>query len=365
MFGMTTRNVAMLKHKSFFFISLYSILCISCVSTYKSKKNQASKNQNYVNPTKIQVDWKNLYEENQSSQIRSFLTYSKETKSELTQDDIPYAVDGIQASWNYKYAKAKDKYDFMRKYGVDCTRFLWHLYSEKMKLPFNSSQKNAPILSHTFAKNKKTKELKYFVPIKKENGSFIPRTGDILAFPGHALAVLDPKKCIAIQSASWVCRKMSYHGYCLDAAKGKDAGVTIYKLMNRGDCENGKWKQLDSPKNKFTAGWRHKSMNTWIEDLPKEASPQSTIKLIGYNIANRYIYFPGVTHPQKTSHLLASTKDSLGNKLDIVKIKVPSNARTGSLKIYWGNHHKPDQLHTVSTEQILKIDHSKYISSNH
>lgn len=365
MFGMTTRIVAMFRHISFFFISTFCLLYIGCVSSNKSKFSQSFKNKNYVNPTNIQVDWKNLYDENQSSEIRSFLTYSKETKMELTQDEIPYAVNGIHESWNNRYLKANNKYDHMRKYGVDCTRFLWHLYSEKMKLPFNASHKNAPILSQTFARSHSSKELKYFVPIKKQNGAFTPRTGDILAFPGHALAVLDPKKCIAIQSASWVCRKMSYQGYCLDAAKGKDAGVTIYKLMNKGDCEEGVWKQLDAPKNRFTAGWRHKALNTWIEELPTEALPQTTIKLIGYNIANRYIYFQGAKHAQKTSHSIATTTNKNGYKLDIVKVKVPHDAQTGKLKIYWGNHSKPNHGHTINSIQTLKIQKEKYLSINH
>ena len=38
--------------------------------------------------------------------------------------------------------------------------------------------------------------------------------------------------------------------------------------MNKGDCEEGAWKQLDAPKNRFTAGWRPQALNTWIEELP-------------------------------------------------------------------------------------------------
>lgn len=355
------KDGAMFKHIFILSLSIIYLLCIGCVSSKQYKK--ASKNQNYVNPTKIQVDWHNLENEHNSPQIKAFLNYSKETHHELSQNEIPYAVNGIQANWNDKYNEAYNKYDFMRKYGVDCTRFLWHLYKTKMQLPFNSRHKNAPILSSSFAKKHHTSELKYFVPIKMHNDAFKPRTGDILAFPGHALAVLDAKRCIAIQSASWVCRKMTSQGYCLDAAKGKDAGVTIYKLMNRGDCVNGVWKQLDSPKNKFTAAWRHKALNTWIEKLPKQASPHSTIELVGYNIANRYIYFQGIKEPQKTSHAIQTITDSNGTTLDVVSIFVPAKARTGKLKIYWGNQLTPDLQHTVASSQILKIQSDKYLSA--
>lgn len=345
---------------TFFFFYFFSTGC----TTSKNLNNKNSyQNQNYVNPTQVQVDWKNLYSKNHSTQVKSFLTYSKETKMELSEREIPYAWNGIAQNWNSKYLNSKNKYDFMRHHGVDCTRFLWHLYAEKMRLPFNAKIKSAPILSHSFAQSKINKELGNFVPLKKEGSLFKPRTGDILAFPGHALAVLDPNKCIAIQSASWVCKKITNSGSCLHSAKGKDAGVSIYKLMNRGDCHDGAWKQLDSPRNKFTAGWRHKALNTWIEKIPSKAEINETITLIGYNISNRFIYFSGAKHPSKTSHSQSKMNSINDYKLDIVSLKIPHDAKTGKLKIYWDNKIKPNIRHTVESNDVLYIENNKYLSS--
>lgn len=363
MFGMTTRKVTMFKHIILPTFCFFYFFVTGCTSTKNSHRKYINYNQNYVDPTRVEVDWKRLYSTNASSQVRSFLNYSKETKNELSEKKIPYASNGIAKNWDDKYLNSKNKYDFMRKNGVDCTRFLWHLYSEKMNLPFNSKTKGAPILSHSFAQRKSNSELKNFVPLKKNGNLFKPQAGDILAFPGHALAVLDPDKCIAIQSASWVCKKRADNGSCVNSATGKEAGVSIYKLTNRGDCENGLWKQLDSPKNKFTAGWRHKALNTWIEKLPPKANVNETITLIGYNISHRYIYFNGAKKPSKTSYSFSKTKNKKYENLDIVSIKIPHDAKSGKLKIYWDNKIKPDIRHTVESNDIIYIEKNTLLSS--
>ena len=343
----------------------FSIICLffaGCISSSKSKKHYYQ-SRSYVNPTQVPVDWNNLYLTNRSPKAKLFIEYSRETKFALNKDEIPYAWKGIPQNWNSSYYRAKDKYEFMRKNGVDCTRFLWHIYAERMKLPYNSKHKNAAILSQSFAQRRSTSELKNFIPIKKTGNAFKPRTGDILAFPGHALAVVDPEQCIAIQSSSWVCKKMSPDGSCHGSSTGKNAGVTVYKLMNKGDCENGFWKQLDSPKNKFTSAWRHKALNTWIEKLPSKAYNKETITLVGYNISRRFVYFEGSNNPSKTSYAKSQINSSNGYKLDVVTLKVPHNARTGKLKIYWGNNIKPDIRMTVQSNEILMINNNHMLSS--
>ena len=74
--------------------------------------------------------------------------------------------------------------------------------------------------------------------------------------------------------------------------------------MNKNDCANGLWNKLDSNKNKFTAGWRHKALNTWIEKIPKKAKNKQVITLVGHNISRRFIYFNGASHPVKTSYAI-------------------------------------------------------------
>jgi hypothetical protein len=363
MFGLPTRKAAMGKHILLLTLGIFCLFITSCISTSKSENKHFYQSRNYVNPTQVPVDWKNLYSTNNSSKIKQFLEYSQETKFALNEKEIPYAWKGIPQNWNASYNKADNKYEFMRINGVDCTRFLWHLYAEKMKLPFNSKHLNAPILSRTFAQKRSTSELKNFVPLKKIGAAFKPRTGDILAFPGHALAVVDPDRCIAIQSASWLCKKMGVNGSCFSADTGKNAGVSIYKLMNKGDCNNGLWKQLDSPKNKFTSGWRHKALNTWIEKLPSRAYKREIITLVGYNISRRFIYFAGTKTPSKTSYAKSQLKSSNGYKLEVVTLKIPTNARSGKLRIYWGNSIKPDINMTVLSNEILTIDNNQMFSS--
>jgi cell wall-associated NlpC family hydrolase len=256
--------------KKIYLLSTLGILCyfiISCSSSSKIESKPVNiqgiksneENFIFVNPTTVPIDWKRLQSKNRSKALKKFIKYSQEVKIELNKGSIPYAWKGISKDWNQNYFKAKNKYDYMRSNGIDCTRFLWYLYSQKIKLPYNSKIKNAPITSETFAKNNLNSQLKNFIRLTKTKKGFKPRTGDILAFPGHALAVLDPKKCIAIQSSVWLCTKIDQYGSCHDSVSGKNAGVSIYKLMNKGDCENGYWKQLDTPKNTFTSGWRPKA----------------------------------------------------------------------------------------------------------
>jgi hypothetical protein len=354
----------MLKQNIFLILCILSFILSGCMSSRKSSIYKYYQSKNFVNPTQTSVDWKYLYSNNQSSKVRTFLEYSKETKIELNKNAIPYAWQGIPQNWNSNYISSKNKYAFMRKNGVDCTRFLWHLFAKKMKLPYNSKDKNSAILSQTFAQKKVTSELKYFIPIKELGSAFKPRTGDILAFPGHALAVIDAQKCIAIQSASWICNKMSENGSCYEANRGKNAGVTVYKLLNKGDCENGYWKHLDTPKNKFTGAWRHQALNTWIEKLPKYAVSKEVITLVGYNISNRYIYFEGSSHASKTSYARSYVISPKGYKLDVVTLKIPFNARTGKLKIYWGNRLTPNIKMTVYSNDSIAINNSEIFSSN-
>lgn len=343
------------------FIIISIISCVSSNTKNNNKKYLQSKY--FVNPINTPVKWNKLYIENHSINAKLFLNYAKETKNILNEIDIPYILTKNYQLWDSNYIKAKDKYNFIQNNGIDCTRFLWHLYEKKMNLPYNSNYKNKVILSYSFSQKKMNNELKYFVPLKKIGKAFKPRTGDILAFPGHALAVLDPKDCISIQSASWLCKKMNLNGSCHESVSGLNAGVAIYKLMSKGDCNNGLWHHLDSPQNKFTAGWRHKALNTWIEKLPSKAFRNEKITLVGYNISNRFVFFAGSNYPSKTSYAISQIYSPNDYKLDIVSIKVPSNAQSGPLKIYWGNQIKPDINMTVESNEKIIIENSKILSS--
>ena len=364
MFVLTTRKVPMKKNTLIIVMSyFYFSIVVSCATKNQTKRNHVLPNSAYVNPSHPSVDWSKLHAQSDSPNVKTFLKFSKATQSKIKEQHIPYSWKGISENWDYHYFMSKDKYTFMRKNGVDCTRFLRHIFLEEMKLPYNSKEKNYPILSHSFSQNRSSSELKNFIPIKKLRNGFKPKTGDILAFPGHALVVIDAKNCIALQSASWLCKKFALNS-CYQSASGKHAGVTLYKLMNKTDCDNGTWKQLDAAKNKFTAAWRHKSFNTWIESMPHKAKPHQTITLIGYNISRRHIYFSGSVTPVLTSYAHDHKHNEQGDLLDIVTVKVPSTAKSGKLKIYWGNHLKPDNKHTVSSQTIINIEQQLLTKNN-
>ncbi|KAB8027396.1 hypothetical protein [Fluviispira multicolorata] len=353
----------MKKQIKYITISFICLFLTGCMSQ-KNSSMQRTYFGDYAEPKNVSVAWNSLYAENPSPEVRKFLSYSQDIKKNIYQRGIPYPAKTLSSNWDRNYLRASDKYNFMRKNGVDCTRFLWHLYAGEMNLPYNSKYKNSAILSHTFAKKQIDQELKNFVPLKKYKNGFQPRTGDILAFPGHALAVLDPKQCIAIQSTSWACEKMTAKGQCHKGTQGKNAGVVIYKLMNKTDCTNGIWNKLDSQKNKFTAGWRHKALNTWIEKIPQKTKTNQTITLIGHNISRRYIFFNGNTNPVKTSYALKVFKSSNGYPLDLVKVTVPKNAISGKIKIYWGNDLKPNITQTVSSKREIIIENNNKLLTN-
>lgn len=251
-------------------------------------------------PLGTQVNWAQLIKENQSPIAKQFINSSHTIYERLLYGGIPYPTQGITQRWENGYQSSYDKFVYMRKNGVDCTRLLRYLFLNMLHLPYNSKYKSAPIISHTFAGNNKHKDpqLKNFIPLPKTSKGFKPQTGDILAFPGHTIAVLDPKNCISIQSSIWMCKRIE-NDYCVDAEFGKAAGVSIYKLASSRFCKDGIWKGMDNEKLKFTVAWRHRAFNTWITEMPKIAKHKQVIILQGKNLAGKYIYFSGIKTPIK------------------------------------------------------------------
>lgn len=301
-------------------------------------------------PTGTQVNWDKLIDENQSPTAKKFIKSSFSINERLLYAGIPYPNKSITNTWENGYQSAYDKFIYMRKNGVDCTRLLRYLFLYMLNIPYNSQYPKAPIISNTFTDGslKSQKQLKNFIPIHKTAKGFRPQIGDILSFPGHSIAVLDPKNCIAIQSSIWLCKKIK-NGFCIDAEYGKSAGVSIYRLSNDRYCKNGYWKGMDNAKLNFTSAWRHRAFDTWITEMPTNAQQKSRINLVGKNLAGKYIYFTGSTTPVKAKLL---KRNSLG--LQSVFLNVPKDAKTGLLKIYWGTG-KPKFEKTIESPKTLMI----------
>jgi hypothetical protein len=257
--------------------------------------------------------------------------------------------------YQHKYNATKRKsrtylHRAMRKYGVDCTRLLRYIFLNMLHLPYNSSFSSEPIISSTFANtlSHSNTQLKNFTRIPKTTKGFKPQTGDILAFPGHTIAVLDPKNCIAIQSSIWLCKKIQ-NGFCVDAEYGNSAGVSIYHLASDRLCKNGIWKGMDSKKLNFTVGWRHRAFDTWIKEMPEKTFRHSRMTLIGKNLVGKFIYFTGSNQPIRTKLL-----KYLPSGLQSVTLITPKNATSGYLKIYWGTG-QPNIENTVDSYNKIII----------
>ncbi|MGY3803709.1 hypothetical protein ACWNT8_06600 [Pigmentibacter ruber] len=309
----------------------------------------------FSSPKEYPIKWNNLIAENPSPLAKEFVRSAEIINKRLMHGNIPYPSKKISLNWEKGYNHAEDKFVFMRKYGVDCTRLLRYLYINMLHLPYNSKFSTAPIISKTFTHNnpESMSQLKNFDQVPKTKQGFKPQTGDILAFPGHTIAVLDPENCIAIQSSIWLCKK-SEKGFCVDYDYGESAGVSIYHLASERFCKNGIWKGMDNNKLKFTIGWRHKAFNTWILTLPKEAKPGETILISGKNLANKYIYFTGSKTPVKARQIKRSSIYLKDHQIQTVKITVPNNATTGKLKVFWGTG-KPSPEKTVESQAALNI----------
>ncbi|APJ03013.1 hypothetical protein [Silvanigrella aquatica] len=303
-------------------------------------------------PLGTQVDWEQLINENQSPIAKQFVQSSYNIYERLLYGGIPYPSKKITTNWEKGYQEAYDKFVYMRKNGVDCTRLLRYLFLNMLHLPYNSNFPNEPIISNTFAydSNSGHTQLKYFTRLPKVNNGFKPQTGDILAFPGHTIAVLDPKNCIAIQSSIWLCKKIE-NGFCVDSEYGKSAGVSIYRLASERFCKNGIWKGMDNENLNFTVGWRHRAFDTWIIEMPDKAIKNSRVTLVGKNISGKYIYFTGSKQPVRTKLL-----KTMRTGLQTVTLNIPKDAKSGYLKLYWGTG-KPQIENTIeSAEKIIILD---------
>ncbi len=306
-------------------------------------------------PQEYPVSWEQLITENPSPVAQEFVRSAQIINKRLMHGNIPYPSKKISHNWEKGYNHAEDKFVFMRKFGVDCTRLLRYLYINMLHLPYNSKFKNAPIVSKTFTQKtpQNGTQLNNFVSLPKTKDGFKPQTGDILAFPGHTIAVLDPENCIALQSSIWLCKK-SEKGFCVDYDYGQAAGVSVYHLASERFCKNGIWKGMDNNKLKFTIGWRHRAFDSWILNLPEKAKNSEVIQLSGKNLANKYIYFPGSSTPVKAKLFKRPVAYLKEHQIQTVKVTVPNDAKSGKLKIFWGTG-TPDITKTVESKQVLTI----------
>lgn len=340
-------------HQLFLIFTTHAFIFVFHLNSYAAPSKQTL-------PLGTEVNWEKLINETQSPSIKQFVKSSHAIYERLLYEGIPYPSKKISNSWENDYHSSYDKFVYMRKNGVDCTRFLRYLFLNRLHLPYNSSYPQEPIISNTFSYSNPSnnKQLKNFVCVPKKAKGFQPQTGDILSFPGHTIAVLDPKNCIAIQSSIWLCKKIK-NGFCVDSEYGKSAGVSIYRLASERFCKDGIWKGMDNSTLNFTNGWRHRAFDTWITEMPENSHRNTKITLIGKNLSGKYIYFTGSKYPAKTKLLKTKIKNN-PHDLHAVTVVVPKNAKTGKLKIFWGIG-KPKLENTIESSKKLVIIEKKDI----
>jgi hypothetical protein len=136
---------------------------------------------------------------------------------------------------------------------LNCSRFVWKLF-ERIGLSF-------PYTATIYFNEKNKNILDHFTVIGPEaDGGFKPNVGDVLSFnysnAGHMVVVVDPKNCIAVNSASWV--------WDSDANRTlpSEKGVRFHRIYRESRCRDGVWYSWDNSAYKFQKMLRH---NAFIE----------------------------------------------------------------------------------------------------
>lgn len=184
--------------------------------------------------------------------------------------DLLYSAFDFAAG-NYRYklgGKTVVPQQSIKKGYLDCTNFIYYLF-ERAGIPtehattFQMVDTGEKIRKKQKVNNTITKNFEYIPAIKNTKNSFMPKSGDILAFfdkarnRGHAVVVIDPKNCIAVNATAWVWVQVDNQDEEKNVLDRSKTGIFFQKVI-KGECENGIWKSWDSHKNKFQVMLRHK-----------------------------------------------------------------------------------------------------------
>lgn len=163
---------------------------------------------------------------------------------------------------------------------LSCTGFTYELFKAiGLDYPYTSSE-------WMVKKDKKLWTHFDLIPPSPKEGGFRPKTGDILAYSiynpktkkrrGHAVVVIDPGNCIAINSTSWVMVRLvestdnsteDENADDLGENDEEDTDIIVrdatksgvyFQEIARDRCMDGHWKAWDRSSNKFQILLRHK-----------------------------------------------------------------------------------------------------------
>lgn len=159
--------------------------------------------------------------------------YSKNGKMTKAFEDLVYKQKNVYVrnllieAFNLVEEDIKYKYGGDSFKGIDCTNFI-NLLFERIGLPVKNL--TTGLMTNSNAKNYYASDFEVYR--KKKVKYFQPKTGDILAYNGHAVIVIDPQNCIAVNSAAWT------------AGNGPE-GVQFHQITDKSRCANGKWLYWD------------------------------------------------------------------------------------------------------------------------
>lgn len=206
--------------------------------------------------------WESIREVNSNLYIGPNKEMTPAFEALIAEQKNPLVVNLLRAAFElaarpvpirYKYAASNipDNEDVPGQ--IDCSGLVTAIY-EKSKL-------NITHASSRMMVNKEPVVLENFnsiKPITLPNGArrFTPQAGDILAFKGHVVMVVDPYKCTAINSTSYVLEETE-NG---NSVRNSRLSGVYFQKVEKGICENGHWYSWDNRTNVWKVMLRHKDV---------------------------------------------------------------------------------------------------------
>lgn len=177
--------------------------------------------------------------------------YSSEYDDLINKQTNIYIADLLHEAWRM----VDEKIEYRMALGpndeyMSCSHFVWRLFQRSgLDFPYTPTA--------SFNENNRGL-MEHFVSMPKEaGGGFKPQTGDILSFnysgSGHMVVVVDPQKCIAVNSAAWVWDEQNNRS--IPAEKG----VRFHHIYRDARCKDGIWHSWDKTNYKFQKMLRHKA----------------------------------------------------------------------------------------------------------
>lgn len=244
-----------------------------------------------------------IYMDNKRQMTDSYFDLISQEPNFTIKDILYSAHDLAKRRIAYSLGKSYIPADGVKKVGlIDCTHLIEEIFI-RAGLPYDYVNTEGMVRKWPAAK----KNFEYIAPIEGFSNSFKPQAGDVLAFynskrrSGHAVMVIDPLNCIAINSTSWVWTE----NYQDETVRNPKMTGVYFQEIKQGKCENGIWTSWDNSTNKFQVMLRHKMIIAGESQL-ENSQPNSQANL------GPLAPLPPATYqqPESTNLLIPSLMDS-------------------------------------------------------